>query len=60
MPERAAAKGSIRELTHWVTEEGENPILAAQVTGDVWKGSEDVAVLHGWIREMGMANFLVE
>ena len=28
--------------------------------GDVWKGIVDVAVLHGWFREMGMANFLVE
>ena len=60
MPESAASKGSRRELTHWITEEGENPILAAQVEGDVWKGSVDVAVLNLWFQEMGMANFLVE
>ena len=46
-------------MTHWVTEEGENPILAAQVVGDVRKGSEDVAVLAGRIREMGITSFLV-
>ena len=60
MQEGAATKGSRRELTHWIAEEEENPILVAQVEGDVWKGNIDVAVLHGWFREMGMANFLVE
>ena len=60
MPESAASKGSRRELTHWITAEEVNPILAAQVEGDAWKGNVDVAVLNGWLREMGVANFLVE
>ena len=59
MPEWATAKGSRRELTHWVTEEGENPMLVAQVVGEVRKGSEDVAVLAWGIREMGITSFLV-
>ena len=59
MSGRGAAKGSVREVTHWVTESGENPMLVAHVAGVVKKGSREVAALARMVREMGGTSFLV-
>ena len=59
MSGRGAAKGSVRELTHWVTESGENPTLDAHVAGVVKKGSREVAALAWMVRVMGGTSFLV-
>ena len=59
MSGRGAAKGSVRELTHCVTESHENPMLDAHVAGVVKKGSMEDAALAGMDRVMGGTSFLV-